>query len=721
MKKYILFLLAWLPLACLAAIPDVTLYIDVTSPNPQKFAFSVRAGNTPVVVVRCVTNLTTGGAYTGFSTGWTPQLNYFLNDSASSGKTISGTLAPSTGVITFTAVTNSFPAQGVYFCEVYLQNGTTPKLTIGQGQLTVTRSPSSGSFGALNLSPIINWDIIVNRGTVPWAALTEPIFLGSVAYQITAAMTNTWITDSADEELLRTQFNSTSGQVAAALGTLTTNLAATISIAWTSNGLAGSSAFVTNTGDSNAASFGFIIPVGSNGQDGAQGAQGTQGIQGIQGPAGTNGTNGTNGSNGTNGVNGTNGAAATISVAYTSNGVAGSAAIVTNTGSSSAASFGFVIPVGSNGATGATGPAGTNGINTTNQDWSAITNRPGFLVTNANWIDTGITGSPIAVIGFGNDGKPTDYDPGQWVAGWSGYNATQQIVWAEGGADTNLVSDNVSSPNVSGLWVRTTDEAGYRRWLNTNGFYVYFYSNSYYVATNGSGVPTGPAWGKAIYPLSAYGAYDPFQNSSNALTPSEVVVTNTVVWNAGWNGTNWNVTRDGVLQFDATNVLAKNGIGSNLTGITAHQVGAVATNGDAVGLTNFPISVVLTNNLKLLAAITNVIINNVTGTVANAIANVTIPIGVTSHTNLVDQNGDTNFLHITAAEKIVATNILSVTDGTNTTIRAIGANSFAVDMAIGTNGIMFAAATKLMMTTNNTLGIWYFIAGAWSNAFEVTK
>jgi uncharacterized membrane protein len=50
--------------------------------------------------------------------------------------------------------------------------------------------------------------------------------MASVAYNITAAMTNTWITDSADEELLRTQFNSTSGQVTTALGVLTTNLAA---------------------------------------------------------------------------------------------------------------------------------------------------------------------------------------------------------------------------------------------------------------------------------------------------------------------------------------------------------------------------------------------------------------------------------------------------------------------------------------------------------------
>jgi len=44
--------------------------------------------------------------------------------------------------------------------------------------------------------------------------------------------------------------------------------AATITIAYVSNGVPGSSVIVTNTGNSNAASFGFVIPVGSNGTDG---------------------------------------------------------------------------------------------------------------------------------------------------------------------------------------------------------------------------------------------------------------------------------------------------------------------------------------------------------------------------------------------------------------------------------------------------------------------
>ena len=229
MKRYILFLLAWFPLVCLAAIPDVTLYIDVTSPNPQKFAFSVRAGNTPVVVVRCVTNLTTGGAYTGFGNGWTPALNYFMSDAASAGVIIPGTLDPATGIITFATATNSFPAQGTYFCEVYLNNGLSPKLTVGQGQLIVTRSPSSGSIGALNMSSIVNWDILVSRGTVPWAAGAEPVFFASAAYGIRSYDTNNWTTSYLDELLLRTQFNATSNATTLALGVLTTNLANEIS------------------------------------------------------------------------------------------------------------------------------------------------------------------------------------------------------------------------------------------------------------------------------------------------------------------------------------------------------------------------------------------------------------------------------------------------------------------------------------------------------------
>jgi len=93
-------------------------------------------------------------------------------------------------------------------------------------------------------------------------------------------------------------------------------------------GAAGSSASVTATGHT----LDFTIPRGDTG------AQGIQGIQGIQGNVGT---------------------AATIAVGSTTTGAAGSSAAVTNSGSSSAATFDFTVPRGD---TGATGPQGIQGI-----------------------------------------------------------------------------------------------------------------------------------------------------------------------------------------------------------------------------------------------------------------------------------------------------------------------------------------------------------------------
>ncbi len=111
-----------------------------------------------------------------------------------------------------------------------------------------------------------------------------------------------------------------------------TGTAATVATGTTTTGAAGTSASVTNSGSSSAAVFDFTVPKGD---------QGIQGIQGIQGDTG---------------------AAATVAVGTTTTGTPGTNASVTNTGSSSAASFDFTIPRGD---TGATGPAGTVAIGTT--------------------------------------------------------------------------------------------------------------------------------------------------------------------------------------------------------------------------------------------------------------------------------------------------------------------------------------------------------------------
>ena len=119
-----------------------------------------------------------------------------------------------------------------------------------------------------------------------------------------------------------------------------TGTAATIAVGTTTTLSAGSSASVVNTGSSSNAVFNFGIP------------QGIQGIQGIQGVKGDTGNTGATGATGT---------AATIAVGSTNTLGAGSAAVVTNSGTSSSAIFNFGIPQGIQGETGATGATGAKG------------------------------------------------------------------------------------------------------------------------------------------------------------------------------------------------------------------------------------------------------------------------------------------------------------------------------------------------------------------------
>ena len=115
---------------------------------------------------------------------------------------------------------------------------------------------------------------------------------------------------------------------------------ASVTIGTTTTLPAGSSATVTNSGDSNNAIFNFGIPKGDTG---ATGATGPTGPTGPAGPAGAAG------------------AAATITLGSVNTGAAGSSVIITNSGTSSDAIFNFTIPQGNTGATGATGPAGPAG------------------------------------------------------------------------------------------------------------------------------------------------------------------------------------------------------------------------------------------------------------------------------------------------------------------------------------------------------------------------
>lgn len=119
-------------------------------------------------------------------------------------------------------------------------------------------------------------------------------------------------------------------------------------------------------------------------------------IVGPTGPTGATGTNGTIGVNGATGATGPTGAAATIAVGTTTTSAAGTSASVSNSGTSSAATFNFTIPQGATGPTGAvstvagpTGPTGTSGI-------VAQTTAPS--ATGVMWLDTvALADSPSTV------------------------------------------------------------------------------------------------------------------------------------------------------------------------------------------------------------------------------------------------------------------------------------------------------------------------------------
>jgi hypothetical protein len=164
---------------------------------------------------------------------------------------------------------------------------------------------------------------------------------------------------------------------------------------------------------------------------GVEGAQGPVGPQGPQGPQGT---------------------AATVTAGTTTTGAAGTNAIVTNSGTSSAAVFDFTIPRGDTGATGATGAGvatgGTTGqvlvkASNVNYDttWATIT---GTLVYQGSWnasTNTPTLTSSVGTNGYyyvvGTSGSTNLNGITDWVVGdWAIFNGS---VWQKID-NTDLVS-----------------------------------------------------------------------------------------------------------------------------------------------------------------------------------------------------------------------------------------------------------------------------------------
>ena len=235
-----------------------------------------------------------------------------------------------------------------------------------------------------------------------------------------------------------------------------TGAAATIAVGTVTTGAAGSSVAITNAGTSGAAVFNFAIPRGDTGATGSQGASLT--IKGSKATTGdlpgsgavgdawivvadgdlyvwnstTSSWNnvgqivGPQGDTGATGATGAAGAAASIQVGTVVTGAAGSTATITNSGTSSAATFNFSIPRGDTGTTGAGVAVG------------------------------GTTGQILAKI----DG--TNYNT-QWVTPTdTNTTYTQNASTTTGGANLNLVgsdstTDAVKFASGTGITVSRTD------------------------------------------------------------------------------------------------------------------------------------------------------------------------------------------------------------------------------------------------------------------------
>jgi hypothetical protein len=198
--------------------------------------------------------------------------------------------------------------------STYSYGGTYFEWFIFKESATAPSTPTGGS-----------WNFVTNVGTTPTGWTTIPP--ASPTYTVYASIA---IINSA---------NATTPTWSTPAAWVNQGVAGTVAVGTTTTGSAGSSASVVNVGTSSAAIFNFTIPRGDTGATGATGSTGS---------------------------------AATITLGTVTTGAAGSSVIITNSGTSGAATFNFTIPRGDTGATGATGAQGVPGINWLGT-WSSAT------------------------------------------------------------------------------------------------------------------------------------------------------------------------------------------------------------------------------------------------------------------------------------------------------------------------------------------------------------
>lgn len=197
----------------------------------------------------------------------------------------------------------------------------------------------------------------------------------------------------------------------------TAGAAATINVGTTTTGAAGSSASVTNSGTTSAAVFNFTIP------------RGDQGIQGVPG---------------------TSGAAATVTVGTTTTGAPGTNAIVTNSGTSSAAILNFTIPRGDTGSGGGGSGDVVGPASAVNNNMAVFDGTTGKLIKDG--------GAPLVIGTTATTAKAGNYQPA--AANISDSTATGRSVLTAANAAAARTAIGAGTSNLTIGTTSTTAKAG---------------------------------------------------------------------------------------------------------------------------------------------------------------------------------------------------------------------------------------------------------------------
>ena len=204
----------------------------------------------------------------------------------------------------------------------------------------------------------------------------------------------------------------------------------------------------------------------------------------------------------------------------------------------------------------------TNGSPGTSTNLSSYNNDAGY-VTNSGGAGniTNIISTDGSVVIAAPGGPQPDLSVTNAVAGWSGYNATQQVAWVGAVVGTNLlVTGNMGAlwPMIeTGIYYQVYSSLPAMVWTNVYGSLIatnIYYPDQYQIMPDNQ---AGFWLSKTSSFLTVTGSYYNAEEGSALTVVYGSTSTGNISWKSGFDGTNWTIAKDGVVQVDATNVATK--------------------------------------------------------------------------------------------------------------------------------------------------------------------